>query len=151
MAHSEIELDFADGRYLFKLPLPQLDELQRKCGVGIGKLYGRLRQGCVQDPATREINLLPAMAEFYALDVIEPIRQGLIGGNHGIVDGKEIAVTPTLANKLIDNYVMGQPLVENWKFAFSIVGACVLGFDPPKKAEPAAAPAPRRKTRKKVA
>jgi hypothetical protein len=45
----------------------------------------------------------PAAAEFYAVDIIETLRQGLIGGGKGIVNGVEVKVTPVLANTLIKN------------------------------------------------
>ena len=40
-----VELDFADGTYLFDLKLPQLAELQEKRKVGVFALYGRVMKG----------------------------------------------------------------------------------------------------------
>jgi len=131
---NSIELDFADGVYNFALPLAQIDELQRKCGAGIGAIFARVIKGAhhIGD----DVVLAPASAEFYALDVIETIRQGLIGGKRGMVDGKEIAVTPGTAHKLINNYVLEQPLSYAWEFAVSILGAVIVGYNPPGEAEP---------------
>lgn len=97
-----IELDFADGSYTFALPLPRIDELQRKTSIGIGGLFARVIKGCAQIGS--DVVMVPASAEFYAIDLIETIRQGLIGGNHAIVDGQEIKVSPALAERLIQNY-----------------------------------------------
>lgn len=130
-----IDLDFADGLYTFALPLARIDELQRKTGVGIGALFARVIKGCHQ--VSGEIVMAPATAEFYALDLIETIRQGLIGGNHGLVDEAEIPVTPALADRLIKNYVLDRPLSDAWSLAASILGAVIVGYDPPKKDEPA--------------
>jgi hypothetical protein len=55
-------------------------------------------------------------AEFYALDIIETIRHGLIGGGKGVVNGEEVKVTPAaIATKLVDTYVLGRPLKPNWE------------------------------------
>ncbi len=135
MSRNTVDLDFADGRYTFALPLARIDELQRKTGVGIGALFARVLKGCHQVGA--EIVIAPGHGEFYALDLIETIRQGLIGGNHGVVNGAEVKVTPTLVNSLIQNYVLEHPLSDSWSLAASILGAVIVGYDPPKKDEPA--------------
>ena len=149
MSSNSIELEFADGQYLFALPLKQIDELQRKTGIGIGGLLQRVMKGCTA--AEGKIWGNPMLAEFYALDLVETIRQGLIGGNHGVVDGSEIAVPPLLANKLIDNYVANQPLSQSWNIAAAVLGAAVMGYDPPKKGEPAQARARKPKKTTKAA
>lgn len=134
MPSNEIELEFADGQYVFALPLVQINELQRKTGIGIGGLYARTLKGVTRVGA--ETMLVPGAAEFYALDIIETIRHGLIGGGKGTVNGEEVKVTPIVANKLIDAYVLTQPLVSAWNVAISVLLACIMGYDPPKKASP---------------
>jgi hypothetical protein len=148
MSRNTIDLEFADGVYTFALPLPQIAELQRKCDAGIGALYARVVKGCVLVDGQWHLN--PGTAEFYALDVIETIRHGLIGGAKGVVNGEEVNVTPLIANRLIDSYVMGQPFVDGWKTAATMLGVCILGYDPPKKGEPDDAPAPVKKRAKKA-
>lgn len=136
---STVEFDFADGVYIGALPLPQIKELETKCGIGIGGLFARVYKGgtIVDGKAV----FVPSFAEFYISDIVETIRQGLIGGGKGIVDGTEITVTPSIANRLIANYVEGKPLAPNWAIAAAILGGCIRGYDPPKKAEPANKPA----------
>jgi hypothetical protein len=150
MNRNTIELEFGDGQYLFALPLPQIAELQRKTDAGIGGLYARVVRGCIPDPKseTGEWVLNPSTAEFYALDLIETVRHALIGGGKGTVNGEEIKVTPIIANRLVDTYVLGAPLIEAWKVAASVLGVCVLGYDPPKKAGPADERAAGKKTQK---
>jgi hypothetical protein len=152
MSRNTIELEFGDGVYTFALPLPQIAELQRKTGVGIGGLYARVVRGCIPDPKSEKGDwvLNPSTAEFYALDLIETIRHGLIGGGKGMVNGEEIKVTPIIANRLVDTYVLNAPLIDAWKTAATMLGTCVLGYDPPKKDEPAAARAPARKRAKRA-
>lgn len=134
MPSNTIDLEFADGSYTFALPLAQIAELQRKTGIGIGGLFSRVMKGAVQ--IGEEIYVDPVNAQFYAADIIETIRQGLIGGAKGMVDGEEVIMKPELATKLIDAYVMNQPLRDSWNKAVSILGACIVGYEPPKKAEP---------------
>lgn len=125
-----IDLDFADGEYRFALPLAQIDELQRKCGAGIGAIFARTIKGAHR--VGDELILAPGQAEFYALDIIETVRQGLIGGKMGTVDGKTVDVTPPLAKRLVDNYVLGQPLSHAWELAVAILGAVIVGYEPPE-------------------
>jgi hypothetical protein len=144
-----IDLEFGDGQYTFALPLVQIVELQRKAGIGIGGLYARVTKG--SQVVDGKVYLVPGAAEFYALDLIETIRHGLIGGGKGVVNGDEIKVTPIIANRLVDTYVLGHPLKHAWDIAATILGTCILGFEPPKKDEPAKARAPRKKKTRTVA
>lgn len=138
MASNTVDLNFADGSYTFALPLPRIDELQRKCREasgepsGIGRIYARVMKGQVE-LANGKLVLVPGSAEFYACDIIETIRQGLIGGAKGEVDGQEVKVSPSRANQLVENYVLTRPMIENWSLAASILIAVIQGFDPPKK------------------
>jgi hypothetical protein len=140
MPSNTIDLEFGDGEYTFALPLPQIAELQRKCDIGIGGLFARVLKGCHQ--VGGEVILAPATAEFYALDVIETVRHGLIGGGKGAVNGEEVKVSPMIANRLVETYVLGKPLSESWSMAAAILAAVIVGYDPPKKDEPAPERAP---------
>jgi hypothetical protein len=134
-----IDLEFADGEYKFALPVPQINELQSKCGIGIGGLFRRV---CSCISVNKDMQPVPVLAnaEFYLADIMETIRQGLIGGGKAVVNGEEIQVTPAIANRLIANYVSDKPLLPNISIAASILSVCIVGYDPPK-AEPAQEPA----------
>jgi hypothetical protein len=136
MSTSSIELEFGDGLYTFALPLAQIAELQKKTGIGIGGLFGRVTKGCFVNPGSGEVHVDAKLGEFYALDLIETLRHGLIGGSKGVVNGEEVKVTPEMATRLIDTYVMGQPLIRAWNLAVSVLGATIVGYDPPKKDQP---------------
>lgn len=125
-----IDLQFADGEYRFALPLAQIDELQRKCGAGIGAIFARTIKGAHR--AGDDIILAPGQAEFYAADLIETIRQGLIGGKMGTVDEQPVVVTPPIANRLITSYLINQPLSNAWELAVAILGAVIVGYNPPE-------------------
>lgn len=154
MNRNEIDLEFADGEYVFGLPAPRIEELQRKTGIGIGGLFARLLKGVVKDPITKITYVNPALADFYYADIVDTLRQGLIGGGRGTVNGSPVTVTPLLAEQLIRGYVLDRPLADSWSLAVSVLGACVSGYDPPKKGEPVqetgSAP-PKKSARKKKA
>lgn len=134
-----IDLEFADGTYTFALPLLQIHELEQKRGIGIGALFARVLKGRYEIDG--QAIGLPQDSEFYAADLIETIRQGMVGGGRGVSDGAEVQVTPALATRLITSYVMNRPLVEVWQLAAAILGACIVGYDPPKKDGPDEEPA----------
>lgn len=134
-----IDLHFGDGTYTFRLGLAQIKVLQDKCGVGIGALYSRLLRGrYLAEGASIGVT---TEAEFRVEDIVEVIRQGLIGGGKGEVDGQSVEVNPMVANRLVAAYVFPErPLKEGWNVAAAIMMACIEGYEP-KKAEPAEAPA----------
>ena len=130
MAQEAMQLSFADGVYTFKLTLNGIKEIQDKTGGGIGAVWQRL--------AASRLNFIgedigiPSEAKFKIQDIIEPIRQGLIGGKSGIVDGEEVKVTAHTANTLIERYIEEEPLQVGWSLAYAIVGGLVEGYSPPE-------------------
>lgn len=139
MPQNHIELHFGDGDYLFRLNLAGINAIQDKCGSGIGAVWQRLaasRFNYVKDDGERVGFGVAEAAAFKIEDIIEPIRQGLIGGGMGTVDGSAVTVTPLLANKLVQTYVIDRPLSEAWSVAFAVMSALIEGYDPPKKKEP---------------
>jgi hypothetical protein len=126
---THIDLVFADGTYRFALGLAQISELQEKCGVGIGGLYARVLQGRVDGDVTVGH---PAFAAYYAADLVETVRQGLIGGGQGWVNDQDVKVSAMRANDLVDRYLLALPLVEQWNLAASILYAKVEGYTPPE-------------------
>lgn len=109
---TSISLPFADGEYLFRLPIKRIVEIEAKAGpIDLVKL--RLMQG-----------------GWSIHDVVETIRQGLIGGGKGEVNGVPVEVTALRANSLIDNYVDGHAIAEHHITAKSIIAALYVGFEP---------------------
>ena len=135
MPQNYIELHFGDGDYLFRLNLVGIQAIQDKCGCGIGAVWQRLSASRLNYVSGHDVGFADA-ATFKVEDIIEPIRQGLIGGASGMVDGAPVAVTPQSANRLIQAYVIERPLSEGWAIAFAVMSALIEGYDPPKKKEP---------------
>lgn len=122
---TEIDLQFADGQYLFKLGLAQIRELQDKTDTGIGALYARILQGRLGDTLEEGH---PAFAMYRVDDVRETVRQGLIGGGGGRVDGADVPVTALRATELVERYLDPLPLTEQWNLAAAILFALVEGY-----------------------
>lgn len=126
---THVDLKFADGEYRFALGLKQIHELQTKCGIGIGGLYARVLQGRVPDDP--EVGH-PLYGAYHVDDLVETIRQGLIGGGEGRVNGEPVTVTAARANELVDRYVLGDgvALSELWGLAAAILYAKIEGYGP---------------------
>lgn len=139
IVQTSIDLAFADGEYTFRLGLAQIKLLQDKCGCGIGALYARVLRGRY---LVDNVNVgITGEADFRIEDLHETIRQGLIGGGAGLVDGEVVAVTSIKASALVEGYVIGRPLKESWNLAAAVLMALVEGYEPPKKVEPGTDPA----------
>jgi hypothetical protein len=129
-----LQLEFADGEYLFDLKLPQLLELQEKCGnVGALRIRARVLAGrYLFDGSTVGV---PAEGEAFVEDLFETIRLGLIGGGRGLVNGVEVAVNSMTAIKLVERYCHPAPLREAWTLAAAILAARFEGYTPPEPAK----------------
>lgn len=99
----EVTLQFADADYLFRLPLKRIAELEEKCGAPVGAIWKRV---CLT-------------GDYHAVDLIETVRLGLIGGG----------LDPQEARKLIERYCDTWPLSEWHVHAIAILGACVEGYE----------------------
>lgn len=139
------EVKFADGTYRFWLPLPQIIELERKTGdKSVFAIYDELSGGLgLKDDAPVYLGGGGA----HITDIRETIRLGLIGGNEGLTDAGKIEVGPLLAKQLVDDYVYpARPLIEGQHIAWQILHAAINGIQLKKKAEPAIAAKPRKRS-----
>ena len=114
---TEITLPFADGAYAFRLPIRRIVEIEEKAGP-IDLVKHRLMHG-----------------GWGIHDVVETIRQGLIGGGKGEVNGVPVEVTALRANSLIENYVDGHAIAEHHITAKAIIAALYVGYAPAQEAK----------------
>jgi hypothetical protein len=124
---THIDLYFANGAYRFALGLEQVNELQNVCGDGIGAIYARVLQGRSTDDVTVSH---PAYGAYKLADLVETVRQGLIGGGQGIVDEQPVKVEAMRANQLVANYLHAMPLAKQWDLAAAILFAKIEGHEP---------------------
>jgi hypothetical protein len=132
---TSISLPFGDGVYDFRLGLAQINEVQTRSNAGIGEVFARLIAGRYfkVTPAGEIAIGDPAQAQYRIEDIVGVIRQGLLGGGRGMVDGVEVKVDAARANTLIDNYVLGAscPIKDAWALAAAIMTVAVEGYEPP--------------------
>lgn len=137
-----IVLRFGNGDYLFQLGLEQIKEIERQCNAGIGAIYARVLAGRF---GLEVDQIMPTEAQYRFTELLEVIRQGLIGGGEGVVDGADVKVSPVRATDLINTYLIAPDtrvaVREAWKLAAVILSALIEGYAPPKKAEPGESPA----------
>lgn len=126
-------LDWADGSYDFRLTWAACAEIERKGEAGIQSIYERVMVG-----------------QAHLADVAEIIRQGLLGGAGGTVDGQAVECKPAVVEALIKRYVTGEdmrPFTESWNLAKVILHTFMVGYQPAqgegskKKPEEAETPA----------
>lgn len=136
---TSITLEFADGEYHFALGLRQINEIQNICDMGIGAVFARVARGIYHRKSEAGELLFgdPTQSEYRMEDLTAIIRQGLIGGGRGTVDGVSVSVDATRANQLIEAYVLAerQPIEKSWKLAYTILAGRIIGFQAPDGAD----------------
>jgi hypothetical protein len=136
MPQTSISLPFADGNYSFRLGLAQINEIQNRTGDGIGAVFARLLKGrYFQRTPNGEVAVGdPSQGEYRIEDILAVIRQGLLGGGKGVVDGQEVRVDAQRAEELVKNYVLaeGCPLRDSWALAAAILSVTIEGYEPPE-------------------
>jgi hypothetical protein len=111
---AEIELAWGPGVYTFALKAKQIEELEHRMGVGIGRITARIHSN----------------VDFYFRDVRDTIFLGLVGGGTSAAE----------ASRLVDTWVDGQPIEPlgrdgkphpdgNLSTARAILGACRYGWE----------------------
>lgn len=128
---TSVDLLCFDGEYTFRLPMSGIIAIEQKCGTGIGEIHARTLEGRYSKD---NISFgAPLEGRYRYSELIEIIRQGLIGGNSGWVDGQQIKVNSLVANHLIATYVSADkdnPVERAWELAASILFACIHGYEP---------------------
>lgn len=97
---ASLELDWADGRYTFRLAWAELEQLQEACDAGPYVILNRLIDG-----------------SWRVADISNVIRLGLIGGG----------MAPLVALKKIRSYVEGFAPMKNLLIAQAVLSAAVVG------------------------
>ena len=126
-----LTLDFADGKYNFRLLIPQVLELERKTGKSVFVIYEEIYQGL------GNIDGKPTFiggGKAHLTDLLEVIRLGLIGGGDGIVLGETVAVSPIKAQQIVADYCFpNRPLAECLPVAWAILNAAIEGIQLKKR------------------
>lgn len=149
MVSTSVTIPFADGVYNFALPMPRLCELERKTGnTSVVEIYERMTQ-CV-GKTEEGVFVFIGGASVMGVEVIETIRCGLLGGNHGEVNGEFLEVGPIAAKNLVENYAYpSRPLKESIVVAWQILHAAIEGVQLEEGSKKKAAPKGKRSTKAK--
>jgi len=126
-----IDTECFDGTYTFKLSMDGIMAIEQKCGAGIGEVYARTLAGRYSDGETSFVN--PMEQKFRASELLEVVRQGLIGGGKGYSDGRAVKVDSLVANHLIKTYISADrdnPLNRAWELAAAILHRTLYGYEP---------------------
>ena len=133
---------FGPGRYLFRLPLPRVIEVERLCGApgqpkALGTIYEELSQGIGLDHDTLEPRFL-ATGAIHPKDVYEVIRCAAIGGGEAEIAGETVKIGPVDAARLVEEYVAsGEPglFAAAIPVAWLILHQAFMGVSLKKKAD----------------
>ena len=101
-AKCEKIMPFADGQFLFRLPMEWMKELEEKCGAGFGVILQRI-----------------LYQQHSATEIYEIVRCGLIGGG----------MPATEAKTKCDRYIIGQPVEDALTLATAIICGAAYGYD----------------------
>ncbi len=136
MADTAVTLPFADGRYTFALPVARVFAIERTGEKrSIFTIYDDLAGGLVPNESEGFSYAFGGSARMDEIRAV--IREGLIGGREGIVDGETIVIGQADAVRLIEGYCYPhRPAAEDAETALFILDAAIRGVQLKKKADP---------------
>ena len=117
-----VVLPFADGEYHFFVPWAACAEIEAKAGAGILAIYARMAGG-----------------DAHLNDIAETLRQGLLHGGGGTVDGKAVVTKGNVAevDRLLRHYVTGPDAVmsiaDAWRLAQPVLAGAIVGYPEAQK------------------
>lgn len=123
---AEIELEFGDGQFRFRLPPLYIDQLQKKRGYDVTWPDGS--QGKKPKPFG-QIFREHMTGDYDPLDSLEIIRLGLTAGGGGMVAGETVKLDPTKARMMHDTVTATWPVEQWFVFATAILRACTYGYE----------------------
>ncbi len=123
----EIELEFGDGLFQFRLPALYVDRLQKERGYDVTWPDGA--QGKKPKPFG-QIFREHMTGDYDLLDSMAVIKLGLTAGKGGIVAGDTVSLDPTKARMMAEEVAASWPAEQIYLFAATILRACTYGYSP---------------------
>lgn len=135
---AQIELEFGDGLYRFRLPPVHVDKIQKSRGYRVTWPDGS--EGMRPKPVGMIMREIMG-GEFDILDCIAIIQEGLIAGGGGVVDGEDVTMTATKARMMVEDVVNTWPIQEVHDNAAAIIRGCWFGVEDKEDKQPGNDPA----------
>lgn len=126
MRLAEVNLEFGDGAWLFRLPPVVVDKLQKMRGWDVTWPDGAVGK------KPKPIGMIAQEimgGHFDILDCTQIIILAAQAGGMKVVNGEEIAMTSVKARIEIEDILQSMPIAEIHDTARAILGACWYGFD----------------------
>lgn len=119
---------FGDGTYRFWLPMPRVIAAEREISGSILALFYDIAEALGESVGGTIVLAGSTDARLKSCHAV--IRNALVGGNEGQVDGEIIAVGDTLARELVETYCYpARPAMHDIALAWEILRAAVYGID----------------------
>lgn len=126
MKLAEVELEFGEGQYLFRLPPVYVDKIQKQRGFDVTWPDGSTGKR----PKPIGMIALEIMGgQFDILDCIAIILSGAQAGGRKIVDGVETELSSVKARIDVEDVLQTMTIADIHETARAILGACWYGFD----------------------
>lgn len=127
-AVAEIELEFGDGSFRFRLPALYIDRLQKDRGYDVTWPDGSTGK---KPKPFGQIFREHMTGDYDVLDSIGVIKLALTGGGGGVVAGEAVKLDPTKARIMADDVAKTWPVEQIYLFAATILRACTYGYEAP--------------------
>ena len=132
---TKVTLLFADGEYSFWLPLPRLIAAEREMGRADSEgtrqprsIFAIFHELGAHLAEISGETVLAGPSPALLTDAHAIIRNALIGGESGLVEGESIAVTDTMAKELVKVYCFpARPAIHDLGLAWRILQAAIYG------------------------
>lgn len=126
MRLAEVELEFGDGQYLFRLPPVYIDKIQKQRGFEVTWPDGATGKR----PKPIGMIALEIMGgQFDINDCTAIILAGAQAGGRKVVDGVEHELSAVKARIDVEDVLQTMTIAEIHETARAILGACWYGFD----------------------
>lgn len=125
-ALAEIELEFGDGLFLFRLPALYIDRLQKERGYDVTWPDGAVGK---KPKPFGQIFREHMTGDYDVLDSLAVIKLGLTAGAGGVVAGETVKLDPTKARMEAEKVAASWPIEQIYLFASTILRACTYGYE----------------------
>ena len=127
-ALAEIELEFGDGLFMFRLPALYIDRLQKERGYDVTWPDGATGK---KPKPFGQIFREHMTGDYDVLDSLAVVKLGLTAGGGGVVAGATVKLDPTKARIMSEDVAKSWPVEQIYLFAATILRACTYGYEAP--------------------